>query len=116
MLSESHVCVGIGIRMQIKSTEEKCAKAGGKYAFIGSCLLFVKNAGTDRGGGEHERRERCRCVADEPREVAPVVHDRCQIGSHVTAAQVASTIAPARAGNAGTSQREGSSACTWLRI
>ena len=52
MLSESHVCVGIGIRMQIKSTEEKCAKAGGKYAFIGSCLLFVKNAGTDRGGGE----------------------------------------------------------------
>jgi hypothetical protein len=42
ILSEPHVWVGMRIRMQTKSTEEKSATVGVKYAFIGSHWLLLK--------------------------------------------------------------------------
>ena len=64
----------------MQSTEVKCAIVSVQCAFIGSCRLFAKNAGADRGGDEHQPHERCRCGSDEAIEVVPVVHDRRPIG------------------------------------
>ena len=78
MPSERHVGVGMRDQDANESTEEEMRHSGRQICFHRLPLAFVENAGTDRGGDEHEPHKRCRRGSDEPIEA--VVHDRRETG------------------------------------
>jgi hypothetical protein len=77
----------------MKSTEEKCATVGVRYAFIGSCWSSRKT----RAPTEAATNIKPTSVADEAIEVVPVAHHRCQIRFHVEVVPRVSAITHGRA-------------------